>query len=166
LLERVIHVIPLAENANTRWANGYIDLPFPGNEGDFRGFAGYRDDAVLEDGKVYPTVLLTHPQLRDEFGFIVGIFKIDNLPEGATFKANVGFLKEANQTDGAEFKVFVNDDPSFYSTKQAYYDGHLDDLALDLARYSGQSIELVLQVHVLYKSAQVLAVWADPRIEW
>lgn len=163
--ERVIYLIPLAEKANTKWANGYANLPFPGEETDFRGFACFRYDALLEDNKVYAKVLLTQPQLRDEFGLIVGIFKIENLPEKATFKTKIGFLKEANQTDGAEFKVFVNKDPSFFAARRCYYDGHSDDLALDLGRYAGQTIELVLQVHVLYKSAQVLAIWIDPRIE-
>ena len=37
---------------------------------------------------------------------------------------------------------------------------------MDLGRYSGQRIELILQIHVLYKSAQDLAVWVNPRIEW
>ena len=163
---RIIDLLPLAENMNTRWANGYVDLPFPGEEEDVRGFAGYRYDALLEDNKVYPKVLLTHPESRDEYGFVVGIFKIENLPEKATFKTAIGFLKEANHTEGAEFKVFVNNDPSFYAAERCYYDGRLDDLALDLGKCSGQDIEIVLQVHVLNTSTQDLAVWVDPRIEW
>ena len=67
LPERIINLIPLAENSNTRWANGYVDLPFPGEEDDFRGFACHRYDALLEDDRGYSKVLLTHPESRDEF---------------------------------------------------------------------------------------------------
>ncbi len=162
----MIHLMPLAEHMNTKWANGYVSLTFPGEEGDLRGFACYRYDSLLEDDEVYSQVLLTHPEQRDVYGLIVGIFKIENLPEKATFKAKIGFLKEANHTDGAVFKVFVNGDPSFYSDKSCYYDRHLDDLSFSLDRYANQDVEIVLQVHVLNSSAQDLAVWADPRIEW
>src|SRR4030042_5613325 len=106
LPKRITNLIRLAENVSTRWANGYVDLPFPGEEDDFTGFACYRFDALLEDDKVYSKVILTRPEPRDDIGLIVGIFKIENLPEEATFKTTVGFLKEANQIDGAEFRVF------------------------------------------------------------
>ena len=162
----IIDLIQLADHANTQWANGYVDLSFPGEETDFRGFAGYRYDALLEDDNVYSQVLLMHPQLRDEFGLILGIFRVENLPEKAIFRTKIGFLKEADQTDGAEFKVFVKKDPSFYAARRCYYDGRLDDLSLDLGRYASQTVEVVLQVHVLYTSTQDLAVWVDPRIEW
>lgn len=161
----IMDLIPLAENENTQWANGYVALSFPGEEDDFTGFACYQYDSLLEDDKVYPKVLLTHPERRDEFGLIVGIFKIEMLPEKAVFKAKIGFLKRANQTDGVEFRVFVKKDPSYYAAKRCYCDGHLDDFALDLGRYAGQKVEIVLQVHVLYASTQDLAVWVDPRIE-
>jgi len=162
----MIDFIPLAEHMNTQWANGYVPLTFPGEEGDWRGFACYRYNSLLEDDEVYSIVLLTHPEQRDVYGLIVGIFKIENLPEKATFKAKIGFLKEANHTDGAVFRVFVNRDPSSYSDKECYYDRHLDDLFFSLDNYAGQDVEIVLLVHVLNSSTQVLAVWVDPRIEW
>lgn len=164
--ESVIHLMPLAENINTRWANGYVSLTFSGEEGDVRGFVCYRYDCQLEDDKVYPEVLLTHPEQSAFYGFIVGIFKIEHLPKNATFKAKIGFLKETNHTEGAVFKVFVNGDPSFYSEKQCYYEGHLDDLSFSMDRYADQDVEIVLQVRVLNASTHALAVWVDPRIEW
>jgi len=166
LPEKIIELIPFAEDENTQWTNGTIALNFPGEESDYSGFACYRYDSLLEDDKVYSKVLLTHPDWRPEFGLIVGIFKIKNLPEKATFKTKAGFLKEAKKSDGAEFRVFVNSNPSFYAAKQCYYDGHLDDLVLNLEGYSGQNIEIVFQVNVMNTSTQDLAVWVDPRIEW
>jgi hypothetical protein len=165
-LERRIDLIPLAENEETSWANGYTDLRFPGEENDIRGYVCYRNNAQLEDGMVYSKVLLTHPQFRDQFGMIAGIFKLKNLPDNATFRAKIGFLSEPERTDSAEFRVFVNADPSFYAAKQCSYDTNLDDLGLDLGRYAGQDVELVLEVHVLFGSGPALAAWVNPRIEW
>ncbi len=164
--KRIMSLLPLAENVSTRWADGYVALPFPGQEDDLGSFACFRLDALLEDDKVYSKVILTHPQWRGDIGLIVGILKIENLPEKATFRTSMGFLKEANQTDGAEFRVFVDKDPSFYASERCEFDGRLDDLTLDLGRYSGQDVDLVLQVRFLNTAAPNLAAWVNPRIEW
>jgi hypothetical protein len=161
-----IDLIPLAEGDSTRWANGTIALNFPGEEGDYSGFARYQNNSLLEDNRVYSKVLLTYPEWRYEFGLIVGVFKIEDLPEKAILKTKVGFLMDASQSDGVEFRVFVNRDPSFYAAKECFYDGHLDDIAFNLDKYAGQNIEIVLQVNVLNTSIQDWAVWVDPRIEW
>ncbi len=176
-----INLITFAENENTQWSNGTLVLPFPGRESDKRGFACYRDNSVLEDDKVYSKVLLTHPELRfikifdsitnqyfnipHEFGRIIGIFKIEDLPEAAIFKTKVGFLKGAYQSDGVEFRVFVNGDPAYFAANVCYYDGHLDDLAINLDRYAGQNVSIVLQVNAINTSTQDWAVWVNPRIE-
>ena len=86
--------------------------------------------------------------------------------ENAIFKAKVGFLEKSVQSDGVEFRVFINREPSFYAARRCHYDGHLDDLSLNLDRYAGQNVEIVLQVNVLRTSTQDWAVWVDPRIEW
>ncbi|NIM91666.1 MAG: hypothetical protein GTO17_12050 [Candidatus Aminicenantes bacterium] len=170
LSRRVIHLIPLAENEETRWGNGIVPLPFPGEDDDLSGFAKYRYNAVLEDDRVYQKVLLMHPPDWHKDGMIVGIFKIENLPENAIFKAKVGFLEESVQGDVKGFRVFVNEDPTYYAAKQCFYDGHLDELSLNLDKYAGQNVELVLQVLVLpvifRTSIQDGSVWVDPRIEW
>jgi len=163
--KRMIDLLSLADSRQTRWTNGYVNLSFPGQEEEIGSFACYRYDAALEDDHVYAKVLVMRPQSWDETGFIVGIFEIKNLPQNATFKTTIGFLKQPDQTDAAEFKVFVNKDPSFFAAKRCFYDGRTDDLALDLGRYSGQDVEIVLQVHVLTAFARHLAVWVYPRIE-
>jgi hypothetical protein len=163
---RMVDLIPLAESENTQWLNGTVALSFPGEDGDYSGFASYWHNSYLEDGRVYPKVLLTYPEWRNEYGSIVGIFKIENLANNAIFKAKVGFLEEAIQSDGVEFRVFVKSEPFFYSARRCYYDGCLDDLIFDLDRYAGQNVEIVLVVKALKTSTQDWAVWVDPRIEW
>lgn len=176
-----IDLMALVKGENTQWSNGTFALPFPGEENDNRGFACYRNDSILEDNKIYSKVLLTHPELRFigvfdsatnqylylpyEFGRIIGIFKIEDLPEDAIFKTRVGFLKGAYQSDGVEFRVFVNKDRSHFAANVCYYDGHLDELSLNLAKYAGQKVEIVIQVNALNTSTQDWAVWVNPRIE-
>ena len=173
--------MPLAEDENTRWSNGTFSLPFSGEESDMRGFACYRNDSVLEDDTVYPRVLLTHPELRligvfdsltnqylylpTEFGRIIGIFEIKDLPKKAIFKATVGSLRGAYQSDGAEFRVFVETAPDCFATNVCYYDGHLDDLEINLDKFASQDVSLVLQVNATNTSTQDWAVWVNPRIE-
>ncbi len=112
----------------------------------YSGYECYRYDSLLEEDKVYSKVLLVHPEWRYEFGLILGIFKIKNLPEIAIFKTKAGLLKEEKESDCVEFKVSGQSYPSFYAAKQCYYDGNFDNLAINLDRYASQDIELVLQV--------------------
>ncbi len=90
---KVIDLLPLAGAQTTEWTNGNVSLSFPGEETDERGFARLSENVELEDGKVYPKVLETHPEWRNEDGLILGIFKISNLPAKALFEAEVGFRK-------------------------------------------------------------------------
>jgi hypothetical protein len=163
---KIIDLLPAAGAPTTQWTNGNIWLPFPGEDTDARGFARYRENAELEDGKIYPKVLQTHPEWRSEHGLIVGIFKLIKLPAKAIFRAQTGFLKGATQTDGVKFRVYAKRDPSFDAAVWSYYNGSLDAIGLSLDRYAGQDVELVLEVHVYHTSSQDWAVWVSPRIEW
>jgi hypothetical protein len=163
---RAIDLLALAEDARTRWTDGYINIPFPGEEDDLRAFACYRYDADLEDDGHASRVLLTHPRSTDTGAFILGIFKIRDLAPGATFRARVGFLRQADETDSAEFRVFAGADKSYFAAKLCFHDGRLDDLVLDLDRYAGEDVELVLQVRALDGMTRHLAAWVDPRVEW
>ena len=163
---KAIMLIPLAETDKTGWANFNKPLPFPGEENDPKGFARYMESVELEDENAYSKVLLTYPESKEKIGMIIGIFQVGKLPENATFKAKVGFLKGANQTDGVKFKVSNMRDPRIYAEKTCYYDGKLDDLVLSLDQLAGHDIQVLLTVHVIDSYHQDLAVWVDPRIEW
>jgi hypothetical protein len=163
---RTIALLPLAEDPRTRWTDGYLNLPFQGEEEGIRAFVCYRYDADLENGEYSPQVLLTRPRSMEAGASVIGVFDLRDLPRAARFRAKVGFLLQTDLTDSADFKVFVNGDPSDFASKLCFYDGRLDELTLDLERYAGKDIELVLQVRVLDTVTRHLAVWVDPRIEW
>jgi hypothetical protein len=158
--------LPLAETEKAGWSNYNSPLRFPGEENDPKGFARYQENVELENKTVYSKVLVTHPQWKDKIGMIAGIFHVVNLPKNATFKAKVGFLKGASQTDGVKFRVFCVDDPPYYDEKISHYDGDLDDLILPLDRFAGKDTQIVLKVFALDSYHQDWAVWVNPRIEW
>jgi len=137
---------------------------------DPRGFACYRTNIKLENNNTYTKVLETHPRW-DSFGFIGGEYgDIIEIPEGARFKAEVGFISGATGTDGAGFIVVFRDTSyvvhyiTSVSGYHAEYDGALDSLNLDLSSFAGQSGELIIGVKAGASSAQDWAVWVNPQI--
>jgi hypothetical protein len=160
----------LEKAPGARWGNSSGDSPL-WNAGldDSRGFACYRTNITLEDGNDYPKVLETHPEWISN-GIIQGIYSdVITIPEGASFKARVGFIEGATATDGATFIFYfwegglmgisVPPDPSHT------YDGSLDNLEIDLSPFEGRTGQVILIVFASASSAQDWAVWINPRIE-
>jgi hypothetical protein len=163
---RSISFIDLAETEKAQWTNGRKRIPFPGKESDPLGWVRYRESVELEDKTTYSKVIETHPEWREKKGLLVGMFHVGKLPEDAVFKAKIGFLKGADQTDGVRIKVFSTRDPAYYTSKTCYYDGSLDDLVLPLDRFAGKDFQLVIKVFTLDSYNQDHVIWVDPRIEW
>ncbi len=138
---------------------------------DPRGFACYRTNIKLEDNNTYTKVLETHPRWVS-YGFIGGEYgDILEIPEGARFKAEIGFIGGATGTDGAGFIVVFRDTSyvvhyiTSVSGYPANYDGALNSLNLDLSPFVGQSGEIIIGVKAGASSGQDWAVWVNPRIE-
>lgn len=162
----VLLLAPLAETEKVGWTNDRMSIYFPGKDDDPLGSAYYRENVELEDKTVYSKVLVTHPEMKEKKGMIVGIFHLGKLPENAIFKTKVGFLKEASQTDGVKARVFSPHDPLYKAEKICHYDGTLDELILPLDRFAGKDIDIALKVFVLDSYHQDWVAWIDPRIEW
>jgi hypothetical protein len=134
---------------------------------DPRGFACYRTNITLEDNNTYPKVLETHPEWRST-SYIEGMYSdIIEIPEGARFKAEVGFIKGATGTDGVGYEVIFYE--SFSGHPIAYcesnYDGVLGILDSSLSSLAGKKGRIILIVHAHASSGQDWAVWVNPRIE-
>ena len=137
--------------------------------GDSRGFACYRTNITLEDDNIYPKVLEAHPQWRT-FGYIAGDYPDMEIPGGARFTAEIGFIKGATGTDGANFNVdFVDTSYVVYHITgsggyHAAYDGALDSLNFDLSSLAGKFGRIIIWVHAHNTSDQDWAVWVNPQI--
>jgi len=135
---------------------------------DPRGFACYRTNIELEDGNTYSKVLETHPEWKD-FTYIYGMYSdIIEIPEGARFKAEVGFIKGATGTDGVVFQVSFFEpliEHSIVGSGLQTYDGVLKSLDVSLSSLAGKKGVIFLGVYTSASSAQDWAVWVNPRIE-
>ncbi|WP_456370442.1 hypothetical protein [Thermodesulfatator atlanticus] len=148
-----------------KWRSRYGDLPYPGKNNDRRGFARPIANGYLSTGNRAIKLLETHPAWEPR-GWISGEYPVLLLGKGVHFKAVVGFLKGAKASDGALFKVYVKDDQNRKTRVFARYVSpdryvHVD---VDLSRYAGKPIALILYVNAWRTSAQDWAVWVAPRL--
>lgn len=138
------------------------ELPWNGPDSDNRGFARHLNNIALEDGNTYSLVLQTHPEWKDN-GNIIGVYSGVKIPAGATFKATVGFIKGATQSDGVRFIVSIVNSSGggavLLSDLTAKADGKLDQISVDLAPYAGSTVDFRLTVNAAGRSVQDWAVW-------
>jgi hypothetical protein len=160
----------MAKAPQAKWTNAWLVLGFPGDAGDSRGFARFVEQARLEDGKVYPKVLETHPHWQPR-GLITGRYANVRIPEsGAELRAGIGFLEGASGSDGVYFSV-RGEFPGYSGNdvRREYfktYDKYLiADFSQDLSRFKGLEGTLIISVDAGTKSAgQDWAVWLEPKI--
>ncbi|HAR36275.1 MAG TPA: hypothetical protein DCR87_05110 [Acidobacteria bacterium] len=142
------------------------ELPWNGADNDSRGFARHLTDVVLEDGNRYALVLETHPEWKNN-GNIIGVFPDIQIPAGATFKASVGFVKGAAQTDGVKYYVSIispGGGAVLLKELAASYDGKFDQISVDLSPYAGSTVDFRLSVSAAGRANQDWAVWASAAI--
>lgn len=152
-----IDLMKLAPEATWRSAAGV--LPFPGNDGDTRGFVLIREDAQLEDGTV-DDVLETHPEWVAG-GEIRGRFQLaESIVRGDHLRAEVGMLGWA----GGNVDFVVMSGGQQLGRVNDGADGKLKKLDVDLSPAQGsRTIEIVVLAGV--SSGQDWAIWRDLRIE-
>jgi len=169
-VEILVNFIDRAPTAS--WTSGAGSLTFPGGTGDSKGFACYRDNIKLENGKIYSRVLETHPQWVND-GWIGGSYPELTIPFGAKFVASVGFLDGASGTDGVTFQVFsIEPGPpaepplsvQLLDSKHVTYDSKLDSLDINLADIAGKKREIRLVVLAGPSSGRDWAVWVDAKM--
>ncbi|RLF92470.1 hypothetical protein DRN52_07950, partial [Thermococci archaeon] len=131
--------------------SGWKNIDFGGPDTDPDGFAMYKYNVKLNDGKTYSKILETHPKWED-YGWILGGYKNVYLPKGsAVFRAKVGFIKGGEAGDvrllfylwnEAENKV----EYTALNTYLSYGDGVKTYSASIPSQYLGKSWTLVLYV--------------------
>ncbi|UCH96285.1 MAG: hypothetical protein JSV88_05365 [Candidatus Aminicenantes bacterium] len=156
--------------AQAKWTNTWRALPFPGNPDDSIGFVRCIDNAQLEDDRTYCRVIQTHPQWR-QHGKIIGHYSDITIPlEGAEFRAQIGFLKGAEASDGVYFEIQADfpDYRGIYLKREYHkkYSGHvIRDFRQDLSRFRGKTGKIFLFIDAGEKSAAWdWAVWVKPRL--
>jgi hypothetical protein len=170
-----INIINSASTAN--WTSGVVlpnenidkvqTLPWMGSDGCSNGFV-INSTSVMENNISY-NVLRTHP-MWVSFGMIKGVMPI-KIDGNGTFKAKIGFLNGAVNSDGVTFLVNI-----YYHlngvqtcqnviTKYKRYSGELVDISADLSKWANQDIQLELRVDAGASSGQDWAAWVNPVID-
>jgi len=105
----------IAEASEAEWWSGVggsvEKLTFGGPDTNSKGFAMYKYNIKLNDGKIYSKILETHPKWVDN-GFIYGVYgPFHAPPNGAVFKAKVGFI-QGGTAGKARIMMYVYDPSS------------------------------------------------------
>jgi hypothetical protein len=160
----VFDFAPLA--AEAAWSSGAGTLPFPGGDGDVKGFAIKLESVKLETGAtVTQPTLLTVPQNVTD-GFIQGVFPAFTVQGGDRFQATIG-CQDAATTCYVTYRLDYQIGNGAVSTFWAFrerYEGLTYNVNLDLSSLAGQNVKFILTVLASGSPAGDRAVWVAPRI--
>jgi len=186
----VAQEIDLIEQASqVKWRNSDGQTITFGLRQEVVGIAKYEQDVILEDGKQYKRVLLTHPQGKG-FGTIIGVFSGISIPqEGGKLIIAGGFIQGAQRTDGAKFfinfmrageqeeadrKIRVRRRPGDESRPigfgealcafDAKYDSKIDRVECDLSQIAGQTGDIIFIVQAGASPDYDWAVWTEAKL--
>ncbi|HDD39799.1 MAG TPA: hypothetical protein ENG21_00940, partial [Nitrososphaeria archaeon] len=149
-------VLDVFEEAPTaKWQaggpSGWKNIGFGGPDTNTDGFAMYKNNVKLNDGRTYSKILETHPKW-EKYGWILGAYEDVYLPLGsATFSAKVGFLQDGEAGD-VRISFYLWNEAEHkaeyvaLNTLLSYDDGVKTYSASIPSDYLGKSWTLVLRV--------------------
>ena len=151
--------------ANADWKDSrHGKLTFGVKHQVSQGFVRTRDKGSLSTGNSVIEMLETQPP-KSANGWVEGRFPAITLGSNVHFKAVAGFMKGATQSDGAHFRVIVDDGSSKTSIikRKIRANRHIT-LDGDLSRWAGKKINIILRVDSGSNSIHDYAVWIKPRL--
>ena len=118
----------------------------------------------LANGHLATHLLLTQPDWK-KGGYIQGEFPALKIGENAHFKTTVAMLKGAHPSDILSFDVMIQEGRRITSVKQQRLQGTQQvSLDVNLSRWSGKNVQLVLRVRNLKGARTLSAVWVNPMV--
>ena len=154
-------------NANAAmWSSGAGALPFPGTDGDVRGFALPLGSHQMEDGIVSSEGLLTFPQYVTD-GYIQGIYPAFAVQSGDHFQSYVGCSFGGPADCYVIFRLAyqIGAGPiTSLKTAAERYEGLVYRMDVDLSSLAGSNVKFILMVQAFGSPSGDRAVWSAPRI--
>lgn len=147
---------------DARWFNNLGFLPEGRPNAPGSGEAALRGPITLEDGRMYPRGLFTHPKYGSD-GFIRGEFDVPSVRKGQHLFAKIGFEPNIN-TNGVTVRVTFDNDVLYEDIKTLT--NTLTTIDIDMSRYDGQSGVLAIEVGANKDSGQDWFWWIDPQIDY
>jgi hypothetical protein len=154
-----------ASSKAQRWSSGAGSLPFPGADGDTRGFSLKLNNVKLETGiTVNQPSLLMVPQNKLD-GYIQGMYPAIAIKSGDRFQATIGCQYGAT----ACYTTYRIDARTSAGTKTLWtftekYDNQVYNVNLDLSSLAGKNVEFFLMVLAHGSPTGDRALWVAPRI--
>ncbi len=155
-----------ANAGSAAWTSGAGALPFPGIDGDSRGFVLPLGSHQMEDGTFSPEGLLTFPQYVTD-GYIQGIYPAIAVQNGDHFESYVGCQYHGPANCYVIFRLAYQIGGGPVTTLQTAaerLDGLVYRLDVDLSSLAGQNVNFILRVEAFGSPSGDRAVWSQPRI--
>jgi uncharacterized repeat protein (TIGR01451 family) len=156
-----------ANAASAAWSSGAGALPFPGTDGDARGFVLPLGSHQMEDGTASLAGLLTFPQYVTD-GYIQGIYPAFTVQNGDHFQSYVGCQYHGPSNCYVIFRLAyqVGGGPvTTLKTAAERLDGLVYRMDVDLSALAGQNVNFILRVEAFGSASGDRAVWSAPRID-
>jgi hypothetical protein len=169
----VVTPVPVGESYNfatqagltQSWMSGAGLLPFPGMDGDPRGFALKLDSVKLETGAtVNQPALLMVPQNKTD-GYIQGLYPSLAIQDGDRFQTTIG-CQYGSMSCYVTYRIDYRTNAGVKTlwTFRERYEGLTYNVNIDLSFLAGKNVEFFLMVLASGSPAGDRAVWVAPRI--
>ncbi len=156
----------ITQAPSASWGNASKSLPFPGSDGDVRGFALVRDNPILETGAPLSGKGLWMVPQQVYNGVIYGVFPPITIQSGDEFRATIGCEQGATNCY-ARFTLQYLDSRNGLYTLWSFderYDGQIFSARVPLNAIAGQTVRFVLKVRAAGSATGDRAVWVNPVI--
>ena len=154
-------------NANSAtWSSGAGALPWPGTDGDVRGFVLPLGSHQMEDGISSPEGLLTFPQYVTD-GYIQGIYPGFTVQSGDHFQSYIGCQYGGPSNCYIVFRLSyqIGSGPVYtLKTAAERLEGLVYRMDVDLSALAGSNVKFILKVEAFGSPSGDRAVWSAPRI--
>jgi parallel beta-helix repeat protein len=155
-------LVRLAQQA--RWASRSAKVVFGSDRVPETGSVRVLKKGRLADGHVAVNLLSTQPDWK-KGGYIQGVFPAVKIGGRTHFQSTVAMLKGANPAGAVSFDVLIQEGRRDTVVKnQPLQGGRRATLDLDLSRWRGKKVQLVLRVRRLKGARSLPAVWVNPML--
>jgi hypothetical protein len=154
-----------ANGDKAAWSSGAGALPYPGTDGDAKGFALRVINQKFESGVVAnPAALLVGPQQVTN-GYIQGVYPAFTVQSGDRFQTTVGCAEGATSCYISYNLQYISGGTlrTFWTWRERF-EGLTYTANLDLSPLAGQSVQFILNVNAYGSPVGDRALWGNPVI--
>jgi parallel beta-helix repeat protein len=155
-------MVRLAQQAH--WVSKSAKIVFGSDRVPEAGSVRLIKKGRLADGREAANLLCTQPDWKKD-GFLQGVFPPLEIGGRTRFKSTVGMLKGAGPSDALSFDILVREGRRDTVVKgQALQGSRRVALDVDLSRWRGKKVQLILRVRRLKGTRSLPGVWVNPMV--